>query len=349
MQSDESLILHLQKIGKMRHLAFYYQVKALYQNSVVYNYKPERLAEVLKTTPNKIRKHIRELKKLGFVVKQKVGRYRGNLHFVSIKQVIKNILNKNQSHKCSVRLDNTYSIVDITDILLNKVLQFFSRQQKIRYENTSELKTKKLTRSIDISLLGRNNEKDKFSELYKSTDRSHLVVWGYRGIASKLGVSASYIHGVVKRLVSKGLLSIMDITFVISNEPKDFKEVTEIFENQGFVYRKNNRLYLHKGTYYNFLDYPIEMNVIQDERVSIQRSRKKIIKNLLNIPPKPAKDLDISLLNIFNKSVKVYDNTWTKKQKQDYMIEKTYKRKKEKEQLENERYRSINNIILKDE
>ena len=269
LQVPESLIKDMS--NDMRTLAFFLSVHALYQNSIVYDYKAEKLASDLSNgvTPGQVRLYIRKLKKLGWVQVQNKTRYSKNLRFISVKKIANG--RYNETHKSTVKIEIRATLRDIIDRMYLKLIEQIGRRHLYldsKREEESNMKLKPQRRSSGRS--GGDENSEFWNLLYTrddgkqvKEDYGHLFLTGYRTLSKWLNISASTTYQLVKRLRSKGLLTTETISRRLGKI--SYKQYLRFFKDKskffGYTYYHKGVMYNCLGTSFKLKEYPLKYNL----------------------------------------------------------------------------------------
>jgi biotin operon repressor len=295
IQTNEKLIQFFLDKKIIKTLAFFYRVKVLYNNSVVYNYSPEKLAKATNITESKVKKHVRTLKKLGIVIRQKTrtkGKF--NLWFISIKTIMSKLFKMAFNHfkKCTIKIRKNSKLLPIVDALILKLIQkigirqalevkFRIKKQELERKNNI-LKNRSSLKYLDLSTLQRGRVKredfntrfisneDKFNfleyDLFEFFDNMFLI--GYSTLAGYLGVSKSYIWNVSKRLKEKNkIFTQKKCKFLCKSSLYSLSEVKKL-GFPAYIYEdKHGDIHAAVGTAFQFADYPVRFYNTNSKRM----------------------------------------------------------------------------------
>jgi DNA-binding MarR family transcriptional regulator len=259
LRTDEDLIEYCIKKNILRDYAVYLKIRLLHANGVMYNYSPIALSNLIDLSDQTARRSIAALLRHGFVDIQRVtrkNRVRKNLRLLSTNKVIRrNCPEQRYVHRCTIIARPENSIETIVDLLINKLLQKFSREAMYAERNKvlSNIAEQRKNRPImgfsptvkggmsSFPVVLRKKQKhdelvfneaerkrlgldcEKASTKYVSPQRGARLISeyennfiiGYRQLAEKLGYSHSYVWQVVKRLKGMGLVTTLTVDVML--------------------------------------------------------------------------------------------------------------------------------------
>ena len=135
LQAPEKLIEWSLDKGSLKTLAFYNIIKSIFQNSVVYRYTPQEIANIYnlrsehKMSANLISMHMKVLKDWGWIKKQKLKDTRkSNYWFLSIEKIYWRTFQAANKHKSTIIIHKNYNMKDVEAILIHKLIQKHSKQ-----------------------------------------------------------------------------------------------------------------------------------------------------------------------------------------------------------------------------
>ena len=239
-------------------LSFYHLIKRKYRNSRIYDYTAVSLSIKLGISPYLIRKYINQLQDLNMV-----KWYGKSLQFVSIYK-IKESINIKSTKKCTIWINENYSISDIKAVLTAKYLEFKASQQvkrideKIDQRNiaTGNLKGYSYKRIKELIKISRNVPNDE------SIDFDLRI--SYQGLAKELNTSKSTIKRLIDRARELNKLKVITgekkilhygdegITFEM------FKAVRDYFPSNAWYNKLWHSVIIQMPNIYKFIEYKIE-------------------------------------------------------------------------------------------
>lgn len=232
-------------VRDVRSLAIYHFYKSRYFNSTIYNFSYSKVAKDLKISFAVAKKCIDELIRLGFASK-----YKSSLTFTSSKKVGLKFKTHPYRYK-TVKIAKWSKFKDIIDILYTISLDNYSGQQKY----VSKLK-------LDIKLINEKNCKLSYKRIKKlikvkdsgeySGKREADIIFSSRRLSKKWGVSHSKAAYILNRLQNKKLIiKSPNIEKLAENYSLPIYDYVGcgLF---GYMFVKNNSLFLYKGTNINY-------------------------------------------------------------------------------------------------
>lgn len=271
------------KRSDLKDLAFFLVIKAHYQNSVIYNYKPEKVSNDLGIyTPNQVRSHIRRLKKEGWVTIQKKSQYKKHIHFPSVFKIAKLELKKKgydwkevskynpEQFKCTVIVKKGSSKQEIIDLLRLKLIERNQRvcieksNKKVDESNKQRMAAKKKgIKEVVPNFRGSYDEKSllgilkhRYSPEEQLRKDSHKYIISRRRLASILGISVTNLGGVLNRLAKRKLLSIDTVKDYLGRfSPEAFEYGVQEMSLPGYTFYCQGKAYLIRGTHIQLKKY----------------------------------------------------------------------------------------------
>lgn len=230
MQTSLELIDEANRNGWLRELVFYYQVKARFSNSCLYNYRcrVEELSHTLGVSRSSFYKYLHKLSEVGLV-----REHSRNLIF----NPIRDYCNRRQCYH--IEIHDSYSPRQIMWLLLGKLLEHKAICQK----NAEE---------YHRYLNGDDHRKSTNGEnLFKAT-------MSIRTISRHLGVSISAAHRIVKGLNEMGVLRTeIQKPYVIDRSGIPAKYYPEDRDELGYRFQIDGILFEQMGSQHSFLLNPL--------------------------------------------------------------------------------------------
>ena len=213
-----------------KELTLFFYIKVLYQHSIIYDYKPEKLSKLTGLAPNTIRKYVGNLKSIGYVENHK-----GNLLFKSKSKF-------DELEQIGFRRKNytKTNYKDFTDLFNLSLIE-----NNIRAQNWA-IKQHKLSNPKRI--------RPKASQIRNAKENiknwkefNNEVLLSSRGLSKVLNLSHTTIVKMLKRLQEKGIIKIkMNIQKVFFGSYSDFLHFKSLNSDLYYFYSKRT-VFVHKG------------------------------------------------------------------------------------------------------
>lgn len=241
-QTNVEFIRFCNEQGILMYYSAYIALKNEYANGVIYNFSNEKLASILKVSVSTAKRYFKQFLKYGFIKIQHTNKGTRTLRTNSIKSVIKFNLKAGKFflRPCSIKIKPKYSLKDISDILINKLIQKVAQDDNFKKEQAVKGATKTLkqdrknphnrrtTENLELesglinnnAYIARQNEFQELEEIrlakggeksekgYVSPEAGRRLIkdkgieflTGQRSLSEKLGLSLTKTWKVLKNL-----------------------------------------------------------------------------------------------------------------------------------------------------
>jgi len=214
--------------GWLKQLAFYHLLKFRFKSSCIYDYKSRmnELSGMFDICPKTLYSYLNIL------------RYKNLVYDHSNNLIIKSIREFSVNRKCTILIEEDYTLNDIVCLLYGKLIERKARKQAFG--------------ELIKSMGGTDKQRSKFCE---RSPHDSLVTLSYRLIAKVLKVSEFKSFKVLKNLVRLGVIKIHKQPPIYLNV--NFTELEYVEDLPGHRFNIGNKLYAMYGSEIEFLQFPI--------------------------------------------------------------------------------------------
>jgi len=229
--------------AELDRILFYFYARSFFSKPIIYNYNPHSLSKKIHVPENTVRRYIAFLKSKGYVM------YRGkNLLFLNMRHFIETKKDK------FIKVNRKKDFQKFKDEFYVKVIEYNFLQQEFAILGRSPIDSIKDSQDL------KKHRKYVKNYLGGSHERAMgevnpVILFASRTLARLLNISHSVSNNIINNLTKKK--QILSEMFIEEISYNDFQYL-KLFSDR-YVFRKNNKFFLHRGRKLNL--YPSAIRV----------------------------------------------------------------------------------------